>query len=85
VDAQPTFYVVAMTRAQALLIVVGNPIVLSLDALVCRSCLNYVHTKGGCREIGEPVNIKENDYDAKYRAKAGATDNRIPKSGVVRS
>ena len=77
ITAQPTFYVVAMTRAQALLIVVGNPIVLSLDPL-WRSFLNYVHTKGGWRGLDitwdaeEPVNIQESGYDAKYRAKAEA-------------
>lgn len=37
---------VAVTRAQALLIVVGDPNVLSLDPL-WRSFLNYVHTNGG--------------------------------------
>jgi len=37
---------VALTRAQALLIVVGNPIVLSLDPL-WRQFLNYIHVRGG--------------------------------------
>ncbi|KDR68378.1 hypothetical protein GALMADRAFT_257029 [Galerina marginata CBS 339.88] len=37
---------VALTRAQALLIVIGNPIVLSLDPL-WRGFLNFVHTRGG--------------------------------------
>jgi helicase MOV-10 len=37
---------VAMTRAQALLIVIGNPLVLSLDGL-WRSFLNYVYNHGG--------------------------------------
>ncbi|KAF8804634.1 P-loop containing nucleoside triphosphate hydrolase protein [Phlegmacium glaucopus] len=37
---------VALTRAQALLIVIGNPVVLSLDPL-WRSFLNFVHTRGG--------------------------------------
>jgi helicase MOV-10 len=35
-----------MTRAQALLIIVGDPTVLSLDP-VWRSFLNYVHLSGG--------------------------------------
>jgi len=75
--ASPLRLNVAMTRAQSLLIVVGNPIVLSLDPL-WRSFLNYVHTKGGWRGIGitwdpeEPVSIRETGYDAKYRAKAEA-------------
>lgn len=37
---------VAVTRAQALLIVVGNPQVLSLDPL-WRSFLNYIYLQGG--------------------------------------
>ncbi|KAF8156830.1 RNA helicase [Crassisporium funariophilum] len=37
---------VALTRAQALLIVIGNPVVLSLDPL-WRTFLNFVHTRGG--------------------------------------
>lgn len=41
----------AVTRAQALLIVVGDPNVLSLDPL-WRSFLNYVHISGGWR--GDP-------------------------------
>jgi len=39
---------VAITRAQALLIVVGNPTLLSLDP-IWRSFLNYVHQGGGWR------------------------------------
>lgn len=37
---------VAVTRAQALLIVIGDPAVLSLDPL-WRSFLNYIHLNGG--------------------------------------
>lgn len=37
---------VALTRAQALLIVIGNPVVLSLDPL-WRAFLNFVYMKGG--------------------------------------
>lgn len=37
---------VAVTRAQALLIVIGDPDVLSLDPL-WRSFLNYIYTNGG--------------------------------------
>ena len=36
----------AVTRAQALLVVVGNPAVLGLDPL-WRSFLNWVYTRGG--------------------------------------
>jgi helicase MOV-10 len=43
---------VAVTRAQALLIVVGDPDVLGLDPL-WRSFLNYVHLNGGW--TGPPI------------------------------
>ena len=43
----------AVTRAQALLIIVGDPAVLSLDPL-WRSFLNYVHLNGGWK--GPPPN-----------------------------
>jgi len=39
-------FLVAITRAKALLIVVGDPQVLSLDPL-WRSFLNYIHQNGG--------------------------------------
>ena len=39
---------VAITRAQALMIIVGNPAVLSLDSL-WRTLLNYIHVGGGWR------------------------------------
>lgn len=38
----------ASTRAQALLIIIGDPMVLSLDPL-WRAFLNYIHTNGGWR------------------------------------
>ena len=44
----PIVFIVAITRAQALLIVVGNPTLLSLDP-IWRSFLNYVHQGGGWR------------------------------------
>ncbi|KAJ7512385.1 P-loop containing nucleoside triphosphate hydrolase protein [Mycena galericulata] len=44
--ANPRRFNVAVTRAQALLIVVGDPEVLALDPL-WRAFLNYVHTNGG--------------------------------------
>ena len=67
-----------MTRAQALLIVVGNPIVLSLDPL-WRSFLNYVHEQGGWKgtritwDPSEPVNLSNyGNYDSQYRQRAEA-------------
>ncbi|KAH9835366.1 P-loop containing nucleoside triphosphate hydrolase protein [Rhodofomes roseus] len=44
--ANPRRFNVAVTRAQALLIVIGDPDVLSLDPL-WRSFLNYAHGRGG--------------------------------------
>ncbi|KAG7441339.1 RNA helicase [Guyanagaster necrorhizus] len=46
--ASPRRFNVAMTRAQALLIIVGNSDVLALDP-VWRSFMNYVHDHGGWR------------------------------------
>ena len=60
-----------MTRAQALLIVIGDPDVLGLDPL-WRAFLNYVHGRGGW--IGPPISwdpadeVRENGrYDADVR------------------
>ncbi|KAF8621344.1 hypothetical protein AX15_007875 [Amanita polypyramis BW_CC] len=73
--ASPMRLNVAMTRAQALLIVVGNPIVLSLDPL-WRSFLNYVHVRGGWQGIPMTWNPEESvdlsSYDARYRKQAEA-------------
>lgn len=46
------FFVVAVTRAQALLIIIGDPQVLSLDPL-WRSFLNYIHENNGW--MGQPI------------------------------
>ncbi|KAK0204308.1 P-loop containing nucleoside triphosphate hydrolase protein [Desarmillaria ectypa] len=48
--ASPRRFNVAVTRAKALLIVVGDPTVLSLDPL-WRSFLNYVYKNGGWRGL----------------------------------
>lgn len=46
--ANPRRLNVAITRAQALMIIVGNPTVLSLDPM-WRTLLNYIHGGGGWR------------------------------------
>lgn len=50
--ASPRRFNVAVTRAQALLIVIGDPSVLGLDPL-WRSFLNYIHQNGGW--TGSPI------------------------------
>ncbi len=45
-----SFLLVAVTRAKALLIIIGDPTVLSLDPL-WRSFLNYIHKHGGWRGL----------------------------------
>jgi helicase MOV-10 len=65
---------VAVTRAQAMLIVVGDPSVLSLDPL-WRSFLNYAYNSGGWRglpaswDTHAPVDEK-GGYDKAVRASA---------------
>lgn len=49
---------VAVTRAQALLIIVGDPSVLSLDPL-WRSFLNYCHVNGGWKGPPPSWNTRE--------------------------
>ena len=57
----------AITRAQALLIVIGNPLVLGLD-LLWRAFMNYVHVNGGWRgkvppwNTQEPIDTSESSY-----------------------
>jgi len=65
---------VAVTRAKALLIIVGDPLVLGLDPL-WRTYLNEVHAGGGWRGRAipwdplEPVN-PDGGYDAALRVLA---------------
>ncbi|KAF8320844.1 P-loop containing nucleoside triphosphate hydrolase protein [Clavulina sp. PMI_390] len=49
--ANPRRFNVAMTRAQSLLIIVGDPVILSLDQM-WRNFLDYIHASGGWR--GKP-------------------------------
>ncbi|KDQ60007.1 hypothetical protein JAAARDRAFT_593478 [Jaapia argillacea MUCL 33604] len=61
---------VAITRAQALLIIVGDPVVLSLDP-TWRAFLNLIHKNGGCR--GKEIDWDGNeavDYDGGVAAYA---------------
>ena len=64
---------VAITRAQALLIIVGNPMVLSLDPL-WRTLLNYIHAGGGWRgkeiEWDPTEPIQQGGYDTHIRDSA---------------
>jgi helicase MOV-10 len=68
--------IVAVTRAQALLIVVGDPSVLSIDPL-WRSFLNYIHINGGWK--GKPISwdphapVEKGGYDKGFR-EAGLAD-----------
>lgn len=48
--ADPRRFNVAITRAQALLVVVGDPTVLSLDP-IWRRFLDYIHVSGGWRGL----------------------------------
>ncbi|KAJ8087535.1 hypothetical protein PM082_006366 [Marasmius tenuissimus] len=65
--ANPHRFNVAITRAQALLVVIGNPLVLGLDPL-WRAFLNYVHINGGWRgkvppwDTHESVDTSESSY-----------------------
>jgi len=74
--ANPRRFNVAVTRAKALLIIVGDPAVLSLDPL-WRSFLNYVHLNKGWK--GPPPHwdtrapVMEGGYDQELRG-VGLTD-----------
>ncbi|KXN81887.1 Putative helicase mov-10-B.1 [Leucoagaricus sp. SymC.cos] len=69
--ASPRRFNVSITRAKALLIVIGDPDVLGLDPL-WRSFLNYIHANSGWRGTGipwdpsEPVN-ESGGYDISAR------------------
>jgi helicase MOV-10 len=72
-------FAVAVTRAQALLIVIGDPTVLSLDPL-WRAFLNYVHLNKGWK--GDPISwdpkapVEEaGKYDQAVRDSAGVDMN----------
>jgi helicase MOV-10 len=72
---------VAVTRAQSLLIVIGDPNVLSLDPL-WRSFLNYVHLNGGWTGIPIPWDSREavreeGGYDVEARERGAADMNAL--------
>ncbi|KAI3612884.1 rna helicase [Moniliophthora roreri] len=77
--ANPRRFNVAVTRAQSLLLIVGDPSVLSLDPL-WRSFLNYVHVNGGWLgaapswDTREPVD-PAGEYDQMMRNAARADMN----------
>jgi helicase MOV-10 len=60
--ANPRRFNVAITRAQALLIIVGDPVVLSLDPM-WREFLDYIHASGGWR--GNAKDWESGDWAAK--------------------
>jgi helicase MOV-10 len=86
--SQLCLWTVAVTRAKALLIVIGNPTVLSLDPL-WRGFLNYVHLNGGWTgqsdiswDPHEP--LREGGYDAEVRARALAElDEQLAKFNIA--
>jgi len=72
--ANPRRFNVAITRAQALLIVIGDPRVLSLDPL-WRGFLNYLHNLGAWK--GKPLPdwdttaaVEDTAYDVQKRRQA---------------
>ncbi|KAF5389777.1 hypothetical protein D9757_006011 [Collybiopsis confluens] len=72
--ANPRRFNVAVTRAQSLLYIVGDPSVLSIDPL-WRAFLNYIHRNGGWKGPGPTwdtrVDVDENGkYDVGVREKA---------------
>lgn len=70
-----TLNLVAVTRAQSLLVVIGNPTILSLDPL-WRRFLNFIHSKGGWTGTTiewNPADIVAPDqdgYDEELRCRA---------------
>lgn len=69
----PRRFNVAITRAQALLIIIGDPRVLSLDSL-WRSFLNYVYNKGGWTGTPKPDWDTTGDVDSTDLVKARRTN-----------
>jgi helicase MOV-10 len=71
-------FLVAVTRAQALLIIVGDPNVLSLDPL-WRSFLNYIHSNNGWTGVPIPWDsreiVREGGYDEEARNRGAADMN----------
>ncbi|KAI0027031.1 P-loop containing nucleoside triphosphate hydrolase protein [Vararia minispora EC-137] len=79
--ANPRRFNVAVTRAQSLLIIIGDPAVLSLDPL-WRSFLNYVSIRGGWTGIPIPWDPREavreeGGYDAEARLRGTADMNAL--------
>ncbi|KAJ7074967.1 P-loop containing nucleoside triphosphate hydrolase protein [Mycena belliarum] len=77
--ANPQRFNVAITRAQALLIVIGNPNILALDPL-WRAFMNYIHIRGGWRgqqitwDPEEPSTLGQNVYDLEMKKREGEAE-----------
>ncbi|VDC03813.1 unnamed protein product [Peniophora sp. CBMAI 1063] len=79
--ANPSRFNVAITRAQALLIVVGDPNVLGLDP-IWRGFLNYIHVNGGWKGLPIPWDPREavreeGGYDQEVRQRGAADLNDL--------
>ncbi|KAG8981810.1 hypothetical protein FRB90_006978, partial [Tulasnella sp. 427] len=61
---------VALTRAKALLVIVGNPLILGLDPL-WRNFLNYVHRNGGWKGIQPDWDPSQDSSNNQARAEVG--------------
>ena len=81
------FFIVAITRAQAMVIVVGDPQVLSIDPM-WRGFLNYLYENGGWRgdvptwDTTAPVRTTGNYAADMRQAAASDMDSLIGKLGV---
>lgn len=74
--ASPRRFNVAVTRAQALLIIVGDPTILSLDPL-WRNFLNYIHSSGGWTNLPKDwPDDDDDDEDFLQRRRVDAQEGR---------
>ncbi|KAI9061625.1 P-loop containing nucleoside triphosphate hydrolase protein [Trametes sanguinea] len=84
--SNPRRFNVAVTRAQALLVVIGDASVLSIDPL-WRAFMNYIHTHGGWRgdaptwDTAAPVNMNANYAEEMREAAAADMDALMARLG----